>query len=325
MKGLLATFSIVLILGCTEDSPDKTDYTDAYEDVVASLSIIREGNIVEFQPLALNEAKLSALLDNLLEKGLIEVTESAGDEADQPAEAAAIPEKTETETVEEELAPAAEIETGEIELQEEDVDEINLTEMEEDEEELEEKTRIEVSAVEEKAEAEATEVAEADQQGEEKTDLSGIFDEPEAESTAVAEEEAEPAAEEAAPAADDLEMVTGKKIMVIDDSIVIRKMIEIALEEENYHLINATSGKEGMDSFEKDQPDLVILDMMLPDMNGIDLLKKIKEKGNTPVIMLSGKDSPQLVENAKEVGVNDFLPKPFKDDELVEKVKNLIN
>jgi DNA-binding response OmpR family regulator len=113
--------------------------------------------------------------------------------------------------------------------------------------------------------------------------------------------------------------------MIIDDSLVIRKMIEIALEEENYHLINATSGKEGMDSFEKDKPDLIILDMMLPDMNGIDLLKKIKEKSDTPVIMLSGKDSPQLVENAKEVGVSDFLPKPFKDEELVEKVKNLIN
>jgi len=115
-----------------------------------------------------------------------------------------------------------------------------------------------------------------------------------------------------------------KSIMVIDDSIVIRKMIEIALEDEDYSLLNATTGKEGMDVIEKEKPNLVILDMLLPDMNGIDVLKKIKESIDIPVIMLSGKDSPQLVENAKEFGVNDFLPKPFKDEELVEKVKSLI-
>jgi DNA-binding response OmpR family regulator len=64
---------------------------------------------------------------------------------------------------------------------------------------------------------------------------------------------------------------------------------------------------------------------MLPDMNGIEVLKKIKSSRKTPVIMLSGKDAPQLVESAKEVGVDDFLPKPFRDEELVEKVKHLLS
>jgi CheY-like chemotaxis protein len=117
---------------------------------------------------------------------------------------------------------------------------------------------------------------------------------------------------------------TKKTIMVIDDSIVIRKMIEIALEEEDYKIITAISGKEGLETIEKDKPNLVILDMMLPDMNGIEVLKTIKSDKNLPVIMLSGKDSPQLIETAKEVGVDDFLPKPFRDEELVEKVKTLI-
>jgi len=112
--------------------------------------------------------------------------------------------------------------------------------------------------------------------------------------------------------------------MVIDDSIVIRKMIEIALEEEDFNIVTAMSGKEGLESIEKENPNLVILDMMLPDMNGIDVLKTIKNEKKLPVIMLSGKDSPQLIESAKEIGVDDFLPKPFRDEELVEKVKTLI-
>jgi len=118
--------------------------------------------------------------------------------------------------------------------------------------------------------------------------------------------------------------VSKKTIMVIDDSIVIRKMIEIALEDEDFNIVTAISGKEGLENIESQQPNLVILDMMLPDMNGIDVLKTIKSEKKIPVIMLSGKDSPQLIENAKEIGVDDFLPKPFRDEELVEKVRTLV-
>jgi CheY-like chemotaxis protein len=122
----------------------------------------------------------------------------------------------------------------------------------------------------------------------------------------------------------DKKVAGGKTIMVIDDSIVIRKMVEIALEEDDFRIVTATSGKEGMTVLDAESPDLVILDMMLPDMNGIDVLKTIKASKGIPVIMLSGKDSPQLIETAKGVGADDFLPKPFRDEELVEKVKNLL-
>ena len=100
-------------------------------------------------------------------------------------------------------------------------------------------------------------------------------------------------------------------------------MIEIALEEEEFNITTAISGKEGLEVIEKTNPTLIILDMMLPDMNGLDVLKTIKNEKKIPVIMLSGKDSPQLIESAKEIGVDDFLPKPFRDEELVEKVKTL--
>ena len=116
-----------------------------------------------------------------------------------------------------------------------------------------------------------------------------------------------------------------KTILVVDDSIVIRKMVEIALEDEKFNIQTAVSGKEGLDKIDQINPDLVILDLMLPDISGIDILKTVKASKGIPVIMLSGKDSPQMVENAKSEGADAFLPKPFKDDELVEKIKSLIS
>jgi len=116
-----------------------------------------------------------------------------------------------------------------------------------------------------------------------------------------------------------------KTILVVDDSIVIRKMVEIALEDENFNIDTAVSGKEGLSKIDRINPDLVILDLMLPDINGIDILKTVKASRGIPVIMLSGKDSPQMVEKAKVSGADAFLPKPFKDDELIEKIKSLLN
>ncbi len=113
-------------------------------------------------------------------------------------------------------------------------------------------------------------------------------------------------------------------ILVIDDSIVIRKMVEIALEDANFHIESAVNGKSGIEMVDKVDPKLVIVDLMLPDINGIDILKTIKASKGIPVIMLSGKDTPQMIEKAKAEGADEFLPKPFKDEELVEKINSLL-
>jgi CheY-like chemotaxis protein len=135
-----------------------------------------------------------------------------------------------------------------------------------------------------------------------------------------------PAPEPEKPQPEPKEEKTGaKSVLVIDDSIVIRKMVEIALEDENFKIVTAVSGKDGLALLDEKNPDLIILDLMLPDINGIDLLKTVKASKGIPVIMLSGKDSPQMVEKARAEGADAFLPKPFKDDELVEKIKELIS
>jgi len=120
------------------------------------------------------------------------------------------------------------------------------------------------------------------------------------------------------------EAVPGKTILVVDDSVVIRKMVEIALENEKYNIVSVATGKEALKFIDENEPDLVILDIMLPDVNGLDILKTIKASKSTPVVMLSAKDTPRETSKAKELGADDFIPKPFKDEELVLKVKELI-
>ncbi|GAB4186560.1 MAG: hypothetical protein Kow00108_23690 [Calditrichia bacterium] len=116
-----------------------------------------------------------------------------------------------------------------------------------------------------------------------------------------------------------------KKLLVVDDSVVIRKMVEIALENETIEVTAAATGKEALSRLDEESIDLVILDLMLPDLNGLDILKAIKAAStDLPVIILTGKDSSKDLEMAKEYGADDFITKPFKDDDLVNKVKSLI-
>ncbi|MBN2365647.1 MAG: response regulator [Calditrichaeota bacterium] len=115
-----------------------------------------------------------------------------------------------------------------------------------------------------------------------------------------------------------------KTILVVDDSIVIRKMVEIALENENYNVVSVGTGKEAFAYLDEKEPAMVILDIMLPDVNGLDILKTIKSSSQIPVVMLSAKDTPKETSKAKELGANDFIPKPFRDEELINKIHELI-
>jgi CheY-like chemotaxis protein len=272
-------------------------------------------------------------IDSLEGKGLIEKFSGEAQEAAVEEEKPVVPDIEEIDLKEEEIEePPFEDETK-----------IQVSEVEEEPAEIEEPVMEESLDLEEKAELEEEKPEDEETSMPELTEEEDftaglqIDEKQEAETIAeeaptISEDEIVPeiddiAAEKEEPAAPDTETKVDsskKSIIVIDDSIVIRKMIEIALEDEDFNILNATSGKDGMEVIEKEKPNLVILDMMLPDMSGIDVLKKIKDSNDVPVIMLSGKDSPQLVENAKEIGVNDFLPKPFKDEELVEKVKALV-
>lgn len=134
----------------------------------------------------------------------------------------------------------------------------------------------------------------------------------------------EPETVAAPPAQEVMEEAGQGTILVVDDSVVIRKMVEIALENENYNIVSVATGKEALNFLDERTPDLIILDIMLTDMNGLDVLKAIKASKQIPVVMLSAKDTPRETTKAKQLGADDFIPKPFKDEELVGKIKELI-
>lgn len=132
--------------------------------------------------------------------------------------------------------------------------------------------------------------------------------------------------EKVEPEAPEAEELPGKKktILVVDDSVVIRKMVEIALENEQFDIMSVANGKDALKYLDDNNPDIIILDIMLPDVNGLDVLKAVKASKQIPVVMLSAKDTPRETSRAKELGADDFIPKPFKDEELVSKIKELV-
>ena len=112
-------------------------------------------------------------------------------------------------------------------------------------------------------------------------------------------------------------MSKGARILVIDDEKSIRKLLEISLGAEGYEVIPAKTGKEGLQEAANHNPDVIILDLGLPDMQGMDVLKKLKSRATTPVIILTVKDADSEKVALLDMGADDYLTKPFSVDELI--------
>lgn len=112
-----------------------------------------------------------------------------------------------------------------------------------------------------------------------------------------------------------------KKILVIDDEIAIRDLIELVLKRENYQVKTAENGVIGLREVNSFHPDLVLLDLMLPDYSGYDLCREIVKKSTIPVIMLSAKNETIDKVLGLELGAEDYLTKPFDNRELIARIK----
>ncbi len=115
-----------------------------------------------------------------------------------------------------------------------------------------------------------------------------------------------------------------KKILLVDDEEDIIKMNMLRLIESNYEVISASDGKEGFEKAEKEIPDLILLDVMMPRMDGLQTLEKLKSNSKTshiPVIMLSGTGEKEALNRARVSGAADFIDKPFNGDMLMEAIK----
>ncbi|RXE87108.1 MULTISPECIES: response regulator [Pseudoalteromonas] len=113
-------------------------------------------------------------------------------------------------------------------------------------------------------------------------------------------------------------------ILLIDDEEEIRRFIRLALKAEGLNYVEASTGKEAMSVLKGELPDLVILDLGLPDFDGYSILKKIRETSKLPVLILTARDQEAEKIKLLEGGANDYLTKPFSIKELLVRVKVLL-
>lgn len=113
-------------------------------------------------------------------------------------------------------------------------------------------------------------------------------------------------------------------ILIIDDEIQIRKLLEISLETNNYKVSLAVNGKDGVSLAASHQPDLILLDLGLPDEDGQIILKKLREWFSNPIIILSVKNSEEEIVKALDNGANDYMTKPFRTQELLARIRTAL-
>lgn len=119
-----------------------------------------------------------------------------------------------------------------------------------------------------------------------------------------------------------------KRILVVDDEIYIVHILEFTLTMEGYDVVTAADGDEALRKVEEDRPDLVVLDIMMPRMDGYEVCRRLREEEETrdlPVILLSAKGRPIDRETGMEVGANDYIVKPFSPRRLLEKIRDLLD
>lgn len=120
-----------------------------------------------------------------------------------------------------------------------------------------------------------------------------------------------------------------KKIVYIEDDIEMTYLIKLILQRKGYEIISTNDGLEGFEIIEREKPDLVLLDLMMPNIDGWDIYHQLKSNENTnqiPVIIISAKAQPiDKVLGMQIAKVNNYISKPFKPQELLESIESILN
>ncbi|MCR8659839.1 response regulator transcription factor [Paenibacillus endoradicis] len=111
------------------------------------------------------------------------------------------------------------------------------------------------------------------------------------------------------------------RIAIVDDDLHIRNLVEVYLQKENYKTISMESAEEAWELWKENPPDLWVLDIMLPGMDGYELCSRIRQEAEVPIIMISAKDNVVDKIMGLELGGDDYLVKPFSPSELVARIK----
>ena len=118
-----------------------------------------------------------------------------------------------------------------------------------------------------------------------------------------------------------------KRILMVDDEADLIKVVHVRLAANGYEVIAASNGLEGLEKAQKERPDLILLDVMMPRMHGLDVLLKLKDNPETasiPVLMLTANDDTESISKARALGAKDYIVKPFNLEALMDSVKRYL-
>ena len=115
-------------------------------------------------------------------------------------------------------------------------------------------------------------------------------------------------------------------VLIVDDDTYLVRAIQFILKDNHFRSESVSTGEAALAALQKTQPDMIYLDLLLPDINGFDLISQIRQLSQAPIIVLSAVPGTQTANKAKatSLGANDFLSKPFDEDELMGKTRALL-
>lgn len=113
-------------------------------------------------------------------------------------------------------------------------------------------------------------------------------------------------------------------VLVADDDAPILRLVRTKLQTDGYNVVTATNGQEAVDAFENDQPDLVILDIMMPIMDGLEAMRRIRQQSRVPIILLTARTAGRDKVRGLDQGADDYVTKPFDPDELSARVAAML-
>ncbi|MGI5836340.1 MAG: response regulator [Chloroflexota bacterium] len=112
-----------------------------------------------------------------------------------------------------------------------------------------------------------------------------------------------------------------EKILVVDDEVKIARVVRAYLEREGFRVVEAYDGKEALEVARREKPDLVVLDLMLPEISGWDVCRALRQESSVPILMLTARDDDTDKIVGLELGADDYMTKPFNPKELVARVR----
>lgn len=114
------------------------------------------------------------------------------------------------------------------------------------------------------------------------------------------------------------------KVLVVDDEPQIRSILKLYLAENEYDVLTAGDGQSALEAVDRDMPDVVVLDVMLPDMDGLEVCRRIRKKRDIPIIYVSSLQQSETIVQGLELGGDDYVTKPFDPNELVARLNAVL-